>query len=189
MSKKQKFILVLALTSILIIFLLLVALSKTTLDYRGFSVDGAGRVYVGKSNRIDVYGRDGAVVHSICPKAISRGYTFAVQQDYLCIATGSHVFKYSLAGEFIEQRLDDTYTYDQFQEHKWKSISEEGDTYRFRFWGKLSIIKNETTTVWEEGTFSAVIRCGFIISAIMWFLSVIYFVASNQHDWWKTCTI
>ena len=185
MIKKQKIILVLMSTSVFLAFLILTAFSKTTLDYQGFSIDAAGQVYIGKSNRIDVYCGSNEVVHSFFHNAISRGYAFAVQQEHLYVATGSYVYKFSLTGELLERRPDDADIYYQFLGDKWKPTSVESDTYRFSFWGKLSIIKNETTIIWEESTFSAIVRCGFIISSIAWFLSVIYFVASNQHDWWK----
>jgi len=173
-----------AVTASLLLLLLLTAFSQTSLDYRGFAVDSNDRVYVGLPSRIDVYESNGRLSHTLFYRQLSRSYTFSIDADTLYISDSSTCKSYSLDGTLMESfERNEPYTYDELQKRSKHSFTADNNTYRIRWLGRLSVIRNSQDVLWQETAMSCFIRCAFIVLFPGWFLLLAYTVISNYDAW------
>ena len=169
----------------IVLFLFLAACTRTTLDYRGFALDANGRLFIGKSQKIDVYDKDGSIKYSVFSKVFARGYTFTIQEETLYVSTGSRSYKMSLTGDILEEYEENPpYTYNQLQRNKWRYMSNSGTEYSFRLLGRCSITDSDSNILWQEPIISSIVRVGLFSSVFFWIIMVASFALLNLKRWY-----
>ncbi|MBQ9044541.1 MAG: hypothetical protein IJ112_01180 [Oscillospiraceae bacterium] len=115
-----------ALTVICGFVILALVTSGASMDFRGFALDRSGRVYVGKTEQIEVV-QGGETVDSI---PAGRGYAFTIRDGRLFVASGGQVYVKDLGGNTISQYGDPAMQeYDQLQSTKNSFTASDGTVY------------------------------------------------------------
>lgn len=109
MGKSDKKIVTVFLTMLIMFFslllvLILVASGKVTLFLKGFAVDSAERLYIGKEYWVEVY-EQGVLIDRIGPQR-SRDYSFTIEDDTLLLADGNDIYSMDLQGAELDVQPD-----------------------------------------------------------------------------------
>lgn len=145
----------------------------------GFAVDGAGDVYIGTNQEIEVY-RENEKIRSISP-GTSRAYAFGIQDDQLVISTGVNVYITDLEGRVLsEEKDDDTETFNKLQRYSKTGQDKDGNVYVLKeHMGRYTVMKNETETVYRMPLFDVVLK----YLCILTFISLFIFVPVLIRKW------
>ena len=105
--KYRKLMRVLAVAAALIFVLSVIAIATgaMALSYSGVAVDEAGRLYLGRGSKIEVY-QAGEKVDTIQPH-VDKSYVFTVRDGELLLSTGKTAVTLDLQGNGIDEQTDE----------------------------------------------------------------------------------
>ena len=123
----------LAIPAVVIFALSIVAMVTGTmaLSYSGVAADDAGRLYLGRGGRIEVY-EAGQKVDTIVPHA-DKSFVFTVRDGQLVLSTGKTVITLDLQGNAVDQQEDkDGAVYQELKPLRRGFTAADGTTYTLR---------------------------------------------------------
>ena len=102
--KYRRLMRALAIPAILIFVLSVIAMvtGRMALSYEGIAADDAGRLYLGRGGKIEVY-EAGQKVSAITPH-VDKSFLFTVRDGQLLLSTGKTVVTLDLQGNEVEQQ-------------------------------------------------------------------------------------
>ena len=166
----------------LIVFVLLVS-GAAAPDIVCFSMDSAGRLYVGKNEAIEVY-EEGRQIGAISPKT-SRAYLFRItEDDKIILSTVTKAYTMELDGTVIntwdEQGSD---LYDSLENGRFQHTSLSGDIYQVKellWWTK--IVKNDAEIVYQISALSFATRIMLYVCAVSFvsFIAYMLYIAISR---------
>lgn len=131
--KFRRLVRALAIPAVVIFALSIVAMVTGTmaLSYSGVAADDAGRLYLGRGGRIEVY-EAGQKVDTIVPHA-DKSFVFTVRDGQLVLSTGKTVITLDLQGNAVDQQEDkDGVVYQELKPLRRGFTSADGTTYTLR---------------------------------------------------------
>lgn len=131
--KYRKLMRALAIPAALIFVLAIVAMTTGTmsLSYSGVAADDAGRLYLGRGGRIEVY-EAGRNVESIKPD-VNKSFIFTLRDGQLVLSTGKEVTTLDLQGTVIESKTDEgKVVYRQLKPQRHSFTAADGTVYTLR---------------------------------------------------------
>ena len=165
--------------TVLSIFFCLFSLywNKVTIQLNGFAVDSKERLYIGKSERIEVYD-NGILQYTINPRT-GRGYTFTItERDVLIVNTGDYIYEMDLMGEKVYRKYSDR------SDNKYDGLgdiieifTENGNTYTLKNkYLRYKFVKNGEQTVYEMPLYDFIVKIAFFSAVILSFFSALFFL-------------
>ena len=105
--KYRKLMRMLAIPAALIFVLAIIAMATgaMSLSYSGVAVDDAGRLYLGRGGRIEVY-EDGQKVNVIAPE-VDKSFVFTIREGQLVLSTGKVAATLDLQGNAVDSKTDE----------------------------------------------------------------------------------
>ncbi len=105
--KYRRLMRALAIPAALIFVLAIIAMATgaMALSYGGVAVDDAGRLYLGRGGRIEVY-QAGEKVDTLKPD-VDKSYVFTIRDGQLLLSTGKVAVTMDLQGNVIESKTDE----------------------------------------------------------------------------------
>lgn len=105
--KYRKLMRLLAIPAVLIFVLAVIAMATGTmaLSYSGVAVDDAGRLYLGRGGKIEVY-EAGERVDTITPH-LDKSFVFTIRDGQLVLSTGKVAATLDLQGNAIDSKTDE----------------------------------------------------------------------------------
>ena len=143
-------------TLVLLICVPLLLFGCISLSFRGYGVDSAGNLYVGRDHKINVYD-NGELVNTI-QRFTDRSYAFTIMEnDTILLSTSTTIYRMDLSGTTILEEYPDSNS-EMFYEllrQKYAPKNTAADKYTAaRIWGKLTIKQNGEiiyqTPYWEH---------------------------------------
>ena len=131
--KFRRLVRALAIPAAVIFALSIVAMVTGTmaLSYSGVAADDAGRLYLGRGGRIEVY-EAGQKVDTIVPHA-DKSFVFTVRDGQLVLSTGKTVITLDLQGNAVDQQEDkDGAVYQELKPLRRGFTAADGTTYTLR---------------------------------------------------------
>ncbi len=131
--KYRKLMRALAIPTALIFVLAIVAMNTgaMSLSYSGVAADDAGRLYLGRGGRIEVY-EAGQNVETIKPD-VNKSFIFTLQDGQLVLSTGKEVTTLDLQGNVIESKTDEGKSvYQQLKSQRHSFTAADGTVYTLR---------------------------------------------------------
>lgn len=131
--KYRKLMRALAIPAALIFVLAIVAMATgaMSLSYSGVAVDDAGRLYLGKGGRIEVY-EAGQNVGTIKPD-VNKSFVFTLRDGQLVLSTGKTVITLDRQGNAIDSKTDEGgAVYKQLKPQRHSFIAADGTAYTLR---------------------------------------------------------
>ena len=131
--KFRRLVRALAIPAAVIFALSIVAMVTGTmaLSYSGVAADDAGRLYLGRGGRIEVY-EAGQKVDTIVPHA-DKSFVFTVRDGQLVLSTGKTVITLDLQGNAVDQQEDkDGAVYQELKPLRRSFTAADGTTYTLR---------------------------------------------------------
>ena len=131
--KYRKLMRALAIPAALIFVLAIVAMNTgaMSLSYSGVAADDAGRLYLGRGGRIEVY-EAGQNVETIKPD-VNKSFIFTLQDGQLVLSTGKEVTTLDLQGNVIESKTDEEKSvYQQLKSQRHSFTAADGTVYTLR---------------------------------------------------------
>ena len=117
--KYRRLMRALAIPAALIFVLSVIAMvtGRMALSYEGIAADDAGRLYLGRGGKIEVY-EAGQKVSAITPH-VDKSFLFTVRDGQLLLSTGKTVVTLDLQGNEVEQQADeDGALYKELKAHR-----------------------------------------------------------------------
>ena len=161
-------------TVIVLPCLLLIVTGAVSLDFCCFAVDSAGKLYVGKQSRIEVY--DGGEMTDSFSAMTSRGYQFTIlDDDTILLSTSTVVYSMDLEGNVLDSwRENASDVSNQLYYRRASFVSADGDTYRCRNpFGWKRIVKNGETVVYQITGLSYAVKMLLGLSAITFAILIV----------------
>ncbi len=105
--KYRKLMRMLAIPAALIFVLAIIAMATgaMSLSYSGVAVDDAGRLYLGRGGKIEVY-EDGQKVNVIAPE-VDKSFVLTIREGQLVLSTGKVVTTLDLQGNAVDSKADE----------------------------------------------------------------------------------
>ncbi len=131
--KYRKLMRALAIPTALIFVLAIVAMNTgaMSLSYSGVAADDAGRLYLGRGGRIEVY-EAGQNVETMKPD-VSKSFIFTLRDGHLVLSTGKEVTTLDLQGNVIESKTDEgKAVYQQLKSQRHRFTAADGTVYTLR---------------------------------------------------------
>lgn len=167
--------------------IILIATGAVSPEIRCFALDSIGRIYIGRTNKIDVY-EDGRLINSFSSKT-SKSYEFTIlSDDTILLSTSTTVYSMDLNGNVLDSHPD-TGTFMLLRKQTGKFLTQAGDTYEFRcklLWPR--IVKNGENVVYKISTGSFVVRCVLGLSVICFVVFLVRYVVIPTLTQEKTST-
>lgn len=159
--------------TVVLFIVLMINLGFVTLGVKSFAVDSLGRMYIGKSSKIEVYEKN-QLVNSFSAQT-SRSFVFTIlENDEILLSTGTIAYLMDIDGNVIDSWGDTTAkVYNNIQFKKNEFISSNGDVYRIKSkLGWTKIVKNNGEVVYKITLFSFIVKIVFVITVVMfvWFI-------------------
>lgn len=130
--KYRRLMRALAIPAILIFVLSVIAMvtGRMALSYEGIAADDAGRLYLGRGGKIEVY-EAGQKVSTITPH-VDKSFLFTVRDGQL-LSTGKTVAALDLQGNEVEQQTDeDGALYKELKAQRRSFAAADGTVYTLR---------------------------------------------------------
>ena len=131
--KYRKLMRLLAIPAVLIFVLAVIAIATGTmaLSYSGVAVDDAGRLYLGRGGKIEVY-EAGERVDTITPH-LDKSFVFTIRDGQLVLSTGKVAATLDLQGNAIDSRTDEGGTvYKELKPLRRSFAAADGTVYTLR---------------------------------------------------------
>lgn len=131
--KYRKLMRTLAIPAVLIFVLAIIAMATGTmaLSYSGVAVDDAGRLYLGRGGKIEVY-EAGERVDTITPH-LDKSFVFTIRDGQLVLSTGKVAATLDLQGNAIDSRTDEGGTvYKELKPLRRSFAAADGTVYTLR---------------------------------------------------------
>ncbi len=131
--KYRKLMRMLAIPAALIFVLAIIAMATgaMALSYSGVAVDDAGRLYLGRGGRIEVY-EAGQKVDVITPH-VDKSFVFTIREGQLVLSTGKVVTTLDLQGNAVDSKTDeDGAVYKELKPLRRSFTAAGGTTYTLR---------------------------------------------------------
>ena len=131
--KYRRLMRALAIPAILIFLLSVIAMvtGRMALSYEGIAADDAGRLYLGRGGKIEVY-EAGQKVSAITPH-VDKSFLFTVRDGQLLLSTGKTVVTLDLQGNEVEQQADeDGALYKELKAQRRSFTAADGTVYTLR---------------------------------------------------------
>lgn len=131
--KYRRLMRALAIPAILIFVLSVIAMvtGRMALSYEGIAADDAGRLYLGRGGKIEVY-EAGQKVSTITPH-VDKSFLFTVRDGQLLLSTGKNVAALDLQGNEVEQQTDeDGALYKELKAQRRSFAAADGTVYTLR---------------------------------------------------------
>ena len=131
--KYRKLMRMLAIPAALIFVLAIVAMATgaMALSYGGVAVDDAGRLYLGRGGKIEVY-EAGQKVDVITPH-VDKSFVFTIREGQLVLSTGKVVTTLDLQGNAVGSKTDeDGAVYKELKPLRRNFTAADGTTYTLR---------------------------------------------------------
>ncbi len=131
--KYRKLMRMLAIPAALIFVLAIIAMATgaMALSYSGVAVDDAGRLYLGRGGRIEVY-EAGQKVDVITPH-VDKSFVFTIREGQLVLSTGKVVTTLDLQGNAVDSKTDeDGAVYKELKPLRRSFTAADGTTYTLR---------------------------------------------------------
>lgn len=104
---------------------------RMALSYEGIAADDAGRLYLGRGGKIEVY-EAGQKVSTITPH-VDKSFLFTVRDGQLLLSTGKNVAALDLQGNEVEQQADeDGALYKELKAQRRSFTAADGTVYTLR---------------------------------------------------------
>lgn len=105
--KYRKLMRMLAIPAALIFVLAIIAMATgaMALSYSGIAVDDAGRLYLGRGGKIEIY-EAGQKVDVIAPE-VDKSFVFTIREGQLVLSTGKVVTTLDLQGNAVDSKTDE----------------------------------------------------------------------------------
>lgn len=145
--KFRRIVRFLAIPAVLIFVLSIAAMASgsISLSYSGITVDEAGRLYLGRGGKIEVY-EDGAVVQTIKPP-VEKSFFFTLQDGNLLLSTGKETTTLDMDGALLETAEDaEGALYASLKAQKHSCTAPDGTVYTLH----REILATQVTA--EDGT-------------------------------------
>lgn len=130
--KYRRLMRALAIPAILIFLLSVIAMvtGRMALSYEGIAADDAGRLYLGRGGKIEVY-EAGQKVSTITPH-VDKSFLFTVRDGQLLLSTGKTVAALDLQGNEVEQQTDeDGALYKELKAQRRSFTAADGTVYTY----------------------------------------------------------
>ncbi|HAO60422.1 MAG TPA: hypothetical protein DCQ90_00335 [Erysipelotrichaceae bacterium] len=164
---------------LMLICIILLVSGKVSLSTYSFALDSAGKLYVGKESKLEVYSNE-SLLMTIFPMT-TKGYLFTIEyDDTILLSDASTVYIMDLTGIVLSQREDRfSETFSTLNNSKKTFVSRNGDNYQKRsIWGRDEIIHvfgNDEIVIYRmplldyivKILFWALLMSGFIIAPII----------------------
>ena len=131
--KYRKLMRALAIPAALIFVAAIIAMTTgaMSLSYSGVAADDAGRLYLGRGGKIEVY-EAGQKVSTITPH-VDKSFLFTVRDGQLLLSTGKNVAALDLQGNEVEQQTDeDGALYKELKAQRRSFTAADGTVYTLR---------------------------------------------------------
>ena len=131
--KYRKLMRLLAIPAVLIFVLAVIAMATGTmaLSYSGVAVDDAGRLYLGRGGKIEVY-EAGERVDTITPH-LDKSFVFTIRDGQLVLSTGKVAATLDLQGNAIDSKTDEGGTvYKELKPLRRSFAAADGTVYTLR---------------------------------------------------------
>ena len=131
--KYRKLMRLLASPAVLIFVLAVIAIATGTmaLSYSGVAVDDAGRLYLGRGGKIEVY-EAGERVDTITPH-LDKSFVFTIRDGQLVLSTGKVAATLDLQGNAIDSKTDEGGTvYKELKPLRRSFAAADGTVYTLR---------------------------------------------------------
>lgn len=131
--KYRKLMRLLAIPAVLIFVLAVIAMATGTmaLSYSGVAVDDAGRLYLGRGGKIEVY-EARERVDTITPH-LDKSFVFTIRDGQLVLSTGKVAATLDLQGNAIDSRTDEGGTvYKELKPLRRSFAAADGTVYTLR---------------------------------------------------------
>ncbi len=131
--KYRKLMRMLAIPAALIFVLAIIAMATgaMALSYSGVAVDDAGRLYLGRGGRIEVY-EAGQRADVITPH-VDKSFVFTIREGQLVLSTGKVVTTLDLQGNAVDSKTDeDGAVYKELKPLRRSFTAADGTTYTLR---------------------------------------------------------
>ena len=144
--------------------LILLITDNATLSINGFGVDSAGRVYVGRIYKIEIF-EDGQRISQIDIPHYRNWSIEISQDDSIILSNGSVVYVMGLSGEVMSQMEDPGGERYREARDKRSIIGGDGQEYRLRnSFGKTIIVDAKGEPVYEGAILDQVVQLSFYLS-------------------------
>lgn len=177
--------------SILVLFLMIVTIffsfgafltGAISFGVTDFAVDASGRIYVGKTYKVDVY-ENGEISHTIPASIYGKEYAFSIDpEDTFILSTYGRIHEMDLQGNVQRTYNDPAYrVHSKLKSDNTVFISATGDCYKLlNTLGYYRISKNDAEIVYSMPVFDYVMLLTLITS---WIVVVVIIVRYGER--WK----
>ena len=131
--KYRRLMRMLAIPAALIFVLAIVAMATgaMSLSYSGIAVDDAGRLYLGRGGKIEVY-EAGQKADEITPE-VDKSFVFTIREGQLVLSTGKVVTTLDLQGNAVDSKTDEGgAVYKELKPLRRGFTAADGTTYTLR---------------------------------------------------------
>lgn len=166
--KYRKLMRVLAVAAALIFVLSVIAITTgaMALSYSGVAVDEAGRLYLGRGSKIEVY-QAGEKVDTIQPH-VDKSYVFTVRDGELLLSTGKTAVTLDLQGNGIDEQTDEGGAlYQELKPQRRSFTAADGTVYTLRHEVLAAqVISDDGTVLYSEPAWANVLKPLLMLAAL-----------------------
>ena len=164
---------------IMLICIILLVSGNVSLSTYSFALDSAGKLYVGKESKLEVYSNE-TLIMTIFPMT-TKGYLFTIKNDdTILLSDASTVYIMDLTGTVLSQREDRfSETFSTLDNSKKTFVTKNGHNYQKRsIWGRdviVHVFGNDEIVIYRMPLLDYIVKIlfwlllmsGFIIAPII----------------------
>ena len=146
-------------------------------EFHGFTVDGDGRIYVGKDEKIEVF-QNGGLVNKLKDHAY-KNYVFTMQDDGTLLITNSDkLYITDLEGNTLSEYEDTfSHTYNALNRAKYKFASADGKEYSVKNrYLRYKIVDGSGNVLYKMPVPDLIFKILFFTSDTLMFIFVPWFI-------------
>ncbi|MBQ5994885.1 MAG: hypothetical protein IJL63_03385 [Clostridia bacterium] len=146
-------------------------------EFHGFAVDGDGRIYVGKDEKIEVF-QNGGLVNKLKDHAY-KNYVFTMQDDGTLLITNSDkLYITDLEGNTLSEYEDTfSHTYNALNRAKYKFASADGKEYSVKNrYLRYKIVDGSGNVLYKMPVPDLIFKILFFTSDTLMFIFVPWFI-------------
>ena len=166
--KYRRLMRVLAVAAALIFVLSVIAITTgaMALSYSGVAVDEAGRLYLGRGSKIEVY-HAGEKVDTIEPH-VDKSYVFNVRDGELLLSTGKTAVTLDLQGNGIDEQTDEGgVLYQELKPQRRSFTAADGTVYTLRHeMLAAQVISDDGMVLYSEPAWANVLKPLLMLAAL-----------------------
>lgn len=151
---------------ILVLSVIAIAAGAMALSYSGVAVDEAGRLYLGRGSKIEVY-QAGEKVGTIHPQ-VDKSFIFTVRNEELLLSTGKTVITLDLQGNSVDEQTDENGAlYQELKPQRRSFTAADGTEYTLRHeLLAAQVISDDGMVLYSEPAWTGVLKPLLMLAAL-----------------------